>query len=82
MNRIRRLAALLRASGRYLFSGLAVMGQSSTVAWMPAPGPAEHDEPKSLPRAGLTPLPGHPERLVPDLAPTPVEVALWAQLGH
>ncbi|MFI6346414.1 DUF6059 family protein [Streptomyces sp. NPDC050560] len=29
------------------------------------------------------PAPGHPERLVPEVPPTPVEEALWRQLaGH
>lgn len=26
--------------------------------------------------------PGHPERLCPDVPPTPTERALWAQLDH
>jgi hypothetical protein len=33
------------------------------------------------PHEGERPLPGHPERLVPHVAPDLTEQRLWAQLG-
>ncbi|MFD5327763.1 DUF6059 family protein [Streptomyces sp. NPDC127092] len=36
--------------------------------------------PRRSPRPGAAPAPGHPERLVPHVRPSPAEQALWRQL--
>jgi hypothetical protein len=38
--------------------------------------------PEPAAEPGSPPPPGHPEMLVPDVAPTPVERVLWARLGE
>jgi len=75
-----------------VLAGLSLLGYSTSAVWplaVPAPtGPC--GAPVELcgalaelcgePEPALPP--GHPERLVPHLAPSPVERRLWAQLRH
>jgi len=42
--------------------------------------PSEVKEPPPAPSDGLPPGPGHPERPVPHVPPTPEERSLWARL--
>jgi hypothetical protein len=59
------MSRIVRAVLRYLIDGLTLLGRS-------------YVDTTQSPDSG--PPPGHPERLVPHLAPTEVELALWAQL--
>jgi len=64
------LRRMLRTVGRHIANGLSAMGQMLFTTLLPEAA-AE----------GGAPLPGHPERLVPHLPPSPVERQLWAQFG-
>jgi hypothetical protein len=61
-----RLAMMI---ARYLWEGLIRTGTSmSPIALPPADPPRD-------------PPPGHPERLIPEVPPTPEERRLWDELG-
>jgi hypothetical protein len=85
----RRWAARLRAAGRYLVQGLAMLDHSALLAARAAIPPDPSTRDATAGRAvgpGLTdppllgPPPGHPDRLVPDVPPSEVERALFVQL--
>ena len=74
---------------RFLVKALRILVPDSTAAWnalrcMGAGGmfvvfwyPTQRIEPRYT-----GPAPRHPERLVPDLPPTPEEARLWTQLAE
>ncbi|MET8629346.1 DUF6059 family protein [Kitasatospora sp. NPDC004669] len=64
---VRRLPASLAAR---LWQALACLGE----LWLDVPGLTPHQAGGAAPR--------HPERLCPEVPPTPTERALWAQLDH
>jgi Family of unknown function (DUF6059) len=66
-----KLAAIGRAVGRHIMTGLTLMGQANMFYVPPVP----------LARPDGPPL-RHPERLAPSSAPSAVELALWAQLNR
>jgi hypothetical protein len=62
------MSQALRAVLRHVYEGLVAVGYGWALMVPP-------------PHEGERPLPGHPERLVPHVAPDLTEQRLWAQLG-
>jgi hypothetical protein len=83
--RRRRWTARLRAAGRYLVEGLAMLDHTAHLAARAAGAdgaepPAERRPAPPRIRRLTGPPPGHPDRLVPHVPPSDVERALFAQL--
>ena len=75
--RARHVAETLKMVAARLGSPLAAVGLAlGAPTVLPVPGRQRLAWPGCL----RGPAPGHPERLVPQLPPSPVERALWAEL--
>jgi hypothetical protein len=69
-----RLRLLVLRLGDSLFSGLVALGQIYCAIG------AEYWQQQAIRQTLRGPGPGHPERLIPALAPSPEEIDLWREL--
>ncbi|WP_354670840.1 DUF6059 family protein [Actinomadura sp. DC4] len=73
---------LWRSIGRYLLEGAAILGAAAGLIVAQHGHSDEQDEPEveaDGARLGEPP-PAHPERLIPDVPPSPAELTVWRQL--